>query len=180
MLASMTTLFLLCGLPGTGKTTRARELAATHHAERLSPDEWMQPLFGASDPDGRRDVLEGRLIWTAAELLAVGTAVVLDFGFWGRDERAALHALARSRGAQAKTVYLSLDRETQLSRIEARWQEAPESTWPLASAALDEWRAMFEEPDARELAGEMAAHPSDGLTWPEWTAQRWPTSMEAS
>ena len=88
----------------------------------------MQPLFGVSDPDGKRDVLEGRLIWTAAALLRVGTAVVLDFGLWGREERAALHALARSLGADARTIYLSLDRETQLARIEERWRETPEST----------------------------------------------------
>lgn len=145
---------------------------------RLSPDEWMQPLFGVSDPDGKRDVLEGRLIWTAAALLRVGTAVVLDFGLWGREERAALHALARSLGADARTIYLSLDRETQLARIEERWRETPESTWPIAASVLDEWRAMFEEPDARELAGEIAAGPSGDENWSQWTAQRWPTSLD--
>ncbi|SCE02364.1 hypothetical protein GA0115246_109559, partial [Streptomyces sp. SolWspMP-sol7th] len=55
----MTDLFLLVGLPGAGKTTRARRLAEEHGALRLTPDEWMLPLFGASDPDGKRDVLEG-------------------------------------------------------------------------------------------------------------------------
>ena len=173
----MTTLYLMCGLPGTGKTTRAREIAAEHRALRFSPDEWMQPLFGASDPGGMRDVLEGRLVWTAAELLKVGTAVVLDFGFWGREERAALHVLARSCGAQAKTVYLSLDRETQLARIDERQQRDPDSTWPMLAATLEEWRAMFEVPNERELAGEVQAAPSDGQTWREWTAQRWPTAL---
>ena len=40
------TLFLMVGLPGAGKTTRAKELAAEHGALRLSPDAWMIPLFG--------------------------------------------------------------------------------------------------------------------------------------
>ncbi|GAB1693509.1 hypothetical protein [Krasilnikovia sp. M28-CT-15] len=40
----------------------------------------MIPLFGESEADGRRDVLEGRLIWVALEALRVGTSVVLDFG----------------------------------------------------------------------------------------------------
>jgi hypothetical protein len=40
-----------------GKTTRAKELAAGHRALRLTPDAWMIPLFGESDPDGKRDVL---------------------------------------------------------------------------------------------------------------------------
>jgi len=50
-------LFLMVGLPAAGKTTRAKELAADHAALRLSPDEWMIPLFGESNPDGKRDVL---------------------------------------------------------------------------------------------------------------------------
>ncbi|HTL87027.1 MAG TPA: AAA family ATPase, partial [Acidimicrobiia bacterium] len=31
-------LILLCGLPGSGKTTVARELARSHRALRFSPD----------------------------------------------------------------------------------------------------------------------------------------------
>ena len=60
------TLVLIVGLPGAGKTTQAKELAAQHHAIRLTPDEWMIPLFGLCWREplarGKRDVLEGRLI----------------------------------------------------------------------------------------------------------------------
>jgi len=42
-------LFLVVGLLGAGKTTRARELAEAHHALRLTPDAWMIPLLGDSD-----------------------------------------------------------------------------------------------------------------------------------
>ena len=55
---------LIVGLPGAGKTTQAKELAARHHAIRLTPDEWMVPLFGLCWREplarGKRDVLEGR------------------------------------------------------------------------------------------------------------------------
>ena len=69
MAAVAPTLFLLVGLPAAGKTTKARELEREHGALRLTPDEWMIPLFGESDPDGKRDVLEGRLIATALRVL---------------------------------------------------------------------------------------------------------------
>ena len=49
----MATLLLMVGLPGAGKITRARELAAEHRALRLSPDAWMIPLFGESEADGK-------------------------------------------------------------------------------------------------------------------------------
>ena len=53
-------MFLMVGLPGAGKTARAKELATRHGALRLSPDAWMIPLFGDSDAGGKRDVLEGQ------------------------------------------------------------------------------------------------------------------------
>jgi hypothetical protein len=42
----------------------------------------MIPLFGDSMADGRRFVLEGRLISVALQALRLGTSVVLDYGLW--------------------------------------------------------------------------------------------------
>jgi hypothetical protein len=39
----------------------------------------MIPLFGDSDANGKRDVLEGRMITVALQLLRLETNVVLDF-----------------------------------------------------------------------------------------------------
>jgi predicted kinase len=94
----MATLILLVGLPGAGKTTLARRLATDHRALRLTPDEWMIPLFGDSDAGGKRDVLEGRMITLALQLLRLETSVVLDFGCWVKDERSALRWLTPREG----------------------------------------------------------------------------------
>lgn len=106
----MATLFLIVGLPAAGKTTRAKELAAGRGALRLSPDAWMIPLYGEPEAGGKRDILEGRLIWLALEVLRLGTSVVLDFGFWARDERSALRWLARSAGVSCQVEYLPVER----------------------------------------------------------------------
>lgn len=172
------TLFLMVGLPGSGKTTRARELERESGAIRLSPDEWMMPLFGASDVDGRRDVLEGRLIWVATQVLQQGANVILDFGLWGRDERAALHCLAASLGVSAQTVYLDVDPTTQLARVTQRWRETPEDTWEMGLEALENWRATFQVPEQDELAGSWDPQPPIGVeTWRDWLSDRWPTSI---
>src|SRR5215203_4707684 len=114
------TLLLIVGLPGAGKTVRARELAGEHEALLMTPDAWMISLFGPSQPDGKRDVLEGRLIALAIEALRLGLSVVLDFGLWSRDERSALRWIAACVGATCEVIYLSVDREVQLSRIQGR------------------------------------------------------------
>jgi len=61
------TMLLMVGLPGSGKTDRAKELAVASRALRLTPDHWMIPLFGDSMADGKRFVLEGRLISVAGQ-----------------------------------------------------------------------------------------------------------------
>ena len=124
----------MVGLPGAGKTVRARELAAERGALLMTPDAWMVSLFGQSQPDGKRDVLEGHLIALAIEALRLRLSVVLDFGLWGRDERSALRWMAASVGAAAEIIYLSVDRDLQLSRVQGRWERTSEQTFPMTEA----------------------------------------------
>jgi len=169
-------LFLMVGLPGAGKTTRARELAPARRALLLSLDEWMIPLFGEPDVGGKQDVVEGRLISVALAVLGLGTSVVLDFGFWSQDERSSLRWLAAAARASCQVEYVPVDRETQLARIAQRARLTPERTYPMTEADVDRWRAQFQPPDAAELADqEIPAPPSGWAGWPEWAVRRWPS-----
>lgn len=173
-------LTLMVGLPGAGKTTRARELATTHRALRLTPDEWMISLFDGVQPEGKRDLLEGRLVTLALQALRIGTDVVLDFGLWARDERSALRWLAAAAGADCEVVYLPVDRQVQLGRIVHRQATAAHTTFPMSEADVDAWRTQFEEPDAVELdGGEIPAPPAGWASWPAWAVDRWPTLESA-
>src|SRR5919198_5998489 len=102
------TLFLTIGLPGTGKTTAARQIEAEHNALRLTKDEWMKALFGPKNPASASDVIEGRLVGLGLRALELGTNVVLDFGLWSRDERSALRQAAADAGASVVMRYCEL------------------------------------------------------------------------
>ena len=172
------TMFVMVGLPASGKTSRARELASAWSALRLTPDEWMIPLFGQEQPEGKRNVLEGRLIWLALSALRIGVNVVLDFGVWGKDERSALRALAASVGATSELVYLQVDEEEQWRRVQGRSETDAATTFEMTKADLERWRRIFQPPDAAELETAEGYPPPAGFgSWEAWVAQWWPTSL---
>jgi predicted kinase len=174
------TMFLMTGLPGAGKTTLARQLAAAHRALRLTPDHWMIPLFGDPMAGGKRFAVEGRLISVALQALRLGTSVVLDFGLSGRDERSALRWLARSAGASCQVVYLPVDKDVQLARIAHRQATAPDETFPMSEADVDQWREQFQIPDAAELGGgEIPGPPAGWPGWAQWAADHWPSCTDS-
>lgn len=171
-------MFVMVGLPAAGKTSRARELASAWGALRLTPDEWMIPLFGQEQPEGKRNVLEGRLIWLALGALRLGVNVVLDFGVWAKEERSALRALAASVGATSELVYLPVDEEEQWRRVLDRSPTDAATTFEMTKADLDRWRQIFQPPDATELeTADIDTPPSGFDSWEAWVAQWWPTSL---
>lgn len=171
------TLFVMVGLPASGKTVRAKELADAWQALRLTPDEWMIPLFGEPE-GGKREILEGRFIWVAIHALRLGINVVLDFGVWTKDERSALRFLAHSVGASCELVYLEIDEREQRRRHERRFSTAPETTFPMSDDDLWNFRQQFEPPDQGELlSSDVGPPPAGHLTWSAWISERWPTSI---
>lgn len=148
----MTTLHLICGLPGAGKTTLAKELAAATGALRLCPDEWLAGLEIDLYDEPARDRLERRLVRLAAELLTAGLSVILEYGFWSRLERDRLHDLARELGVRVELHALVLPIDELWSRIERRNRSDAWRAAPITRAHLEEWATLFEVPTSDELA----------------------------
>ena len=70
-------LVIVCGLPGSGKTTLARQLSANGVAVRMSPDDWMDALginLWDREVRARVEVLQWRI---SHDLLAQGLTVVI-------------------------------------------------------------------------------------------------------
>ena len=145
-------LILICGLPGSGKTTLAKQLAPEVPAVRLCPDEWKHDLgIDYYDEDGRVR-LEARLWRLAQELLGLGQSVVMENGFWAREERDGLRLGARSLGAAVELHYLEAPVDELWRRMAIRNEEARPGTAPIARDDLERWAQQFEAPDVAELA----------------------------
>lgn len=184
--ADAPTLYVMVGLPASGKTTRAKEIERDCKALRLTPDEWMIPLFtdlaprpfGQSLAGEKRDILEGRFVWLARRALQLGTNVVLDFGVWSKDERSALHHLALATSARFRLVYLEVHEEEQVRRVEERNARESATTFAISQAELQEWGQDFQAPNEAELTACTPDPPPPGYrSWEEWSAERWPTSQ---
>jgi predicted kinase len=145
-------LILTCGLPGSGKTTLARQLASNRGALRLTKDEWMWAL-GSSPWDGATQEKVERELWNLAqEILRLGLSVVLDFGLWARVERDEMRSAARDLGVGVELHFLEVPTDELWRRVDARNSRPPWDTEPITRAHLDEWSLIFQAPDADELA----------------------------
>jgi predicted kinase len=158
----MATLHLMVGLPGSGKTTLARELETELPALRLSVDEWHIELFGndvRDDSDeaewalhnARHATIEALLWHIAARSLGLGVDVILDFGFWTRAERDDFRARAAALGAGFRIHFTDASSEALLERIRARNADLTAGTFHIPEASLNEWMLMFEPPTPGEL-----------------------------
>jgi predicted kinase len=141
-------LIILCGLPGSGKTTFARLLESRLRAIRFSPDEWMRALSLDLYDEERRGRIEAVQWKLAQELLAHGVTVIIEWGTWGRSERDALRLRARELGAAVELHYLHASMDVLLERIQRRGMESP----PIEPDALSRWSKIFQPPTLEEMA----------------------------
>jgi len=142
----MATLFLICGLPGSGKSTVARRLEQEHHALRLTPDEWMERIVGHGRDEEQRAAIEAIQRDLAQRLLQLGVNVVLESGFWSRAERDEVRARATAIGAEVELYFLDVPRAELVRRLHARNESLPPNTFPVDPSELDEWERQFEPP----------------------------------
>ncbi len=147
----MPILHLICGLPGSGKTTLARRLERDLPALRLAPDEWMARIVGDGYDEAKRAAVEAVQWEIAARALRLGVDVILENGFWSRRERDDFRARAAALGADTKLHFLDVPRDELLRRLALRNAAVPPDAFRVNEAQLDLWSRSFEPPTPDEL-----------------------------
>lgn len=149
-----TTVHLLAGLNGAGKTTHARRLEAEGPAVRFTLDEWMIRLHGLPYDHPRYPELSERsqrLIWDVAlQVLATGTDVVLDWNLWSRDRRLRWRDEVVSAGYRPVLHHVAVPVERAVGRAERRRRAGDGASHALTAEGVRHLARIFEPPRADE------------------------------
>lgn len=143
---------MMCGLPGSGKSTYAQALERRGFT-RLSVDELVWERIGRDaaelDPDEyerHKRTAEQELWQVLVRLLGAREPVVLDYSFWSRANRIRYKALIESHGCRWELIRLKADLDTLRSRLAVRNQLQGANSVTVSGELLEQYAAGFEEP----------------------------------
>lgn len=145
---------MLCGLPGSGKTTYAKRLMKEGKYLKLSIDEAVYARYGRYNIDYHH--LDYRRLETATyreldslleEILDSGNSVLLDYGFFLREQRDKYRKIARARGIKVRLLYFKVSREVLWKRLEARNLNGGPNALYVDEDLFERMHMRFEEPD---------------------------------
>jgi predicted kinase len=132
-------LLLITGLPGTGKTTLARQLALRYRAPLLGKDLIKEPLLnvlGAGSAAQSRllsDASFAVLFAIARELIAANLDLILEGNFRPGEHEQELAALGGARTAQ---VLCRIDEATRVARLAERKEQRHAGHWDADPAVV--------------------------------------------
>jgi Predicted kinase len=153
----MTKVILVCGKICAGKTTYAKKLAEEIGAVILSVDEITLVLFGQHLGDKHDEMVEKTekyLFGKAAEIISVGVNVILDWGFWTREERQYAVKYFSDLGIKSEWHYIdTTDRvwHKNLSKRNKAITENTENFYFIDDNIAEKFWNLFEEPAHREM-----------------------------
>jgi predicted kinase len=139
-------LSLMCGLPGSGKTTTAKRIEAATGAVRLCPDQWIERLGLDHWDEPFRERLELLMLDLAVSMLSRGVSVVLEHGFWLASERAAAVEAGHSVGALVALYFHDVPIDQRWCRIAPRNTAGGFGDVAITLAQLTDMEPRFESP----------------------------------
>ncbi len=153
-MSTQTTVYAMCGFIGAGKTTFAKELEEKSGAVRITKDEWLIRLIG-NDPtiDGFEEYdskICGLSRDVAFQLVEKGIDVIIDEGFWAKEQRVELRRRIEAIGAKEVLYYVDTPIETIRERILGRNFNFTEDSFKISRVMLDNYLRYWQPPSEDE------------------------------
>jgi predicted kinase len=146
--------YLICGFIGAGKTTFAKKLEEKTGAVRITKDEWSIRIIG-NDP-----TIDGYEEWdtkiielsrdVAFQLAEKGIDVIIDEGFWAKEQRDELRRKIDAIGAKAVMYYVETPIETIRDRVVGRNNNLTKDSFKISREMLDNYLNYWQPPSEDE------------------------------
>lgn len=153
----MAKVILICGKVCCGKSTYAERLRVGNNAVILSVDEIMLALFGLYAGD-RHDEYAAKtkkyLLDKAVEIVESGISVILDWGFWTKDERTSVKEFYTAKKIAHEFHYLDISDETWKARLDKRnlaVSEGEVNAYIVDENLAAKFDRIFQMPDMEEI-----------------------------
>ena len=148
------TVHVICGFIGAGKTTFAKKLEHQTGAVRITKDEWLIRLIG-NDPTIDRFAEYDQKICglsrdVAFQLVQKGVDVIIDEGFWAREERAEIRDRIARLGAKPILYYLDTPIETIRQRVLGRNDIPGKDSFIISRELLESYLQYWQPPGEDE------------------------------
>lgn len=153
----MAKVIFVCGKICCGKSTYAEKLCSEGKAVLLSVDEIMLALFGLYAGDKHDEYVEKTkkyLLDKSVEIMKSGIDVVLDWGFWKKDERIYVREFYSAKGMEYEFHYIDISDEVWRTRLDTR--NSAVSAGKANAYIVDDnlaakFASVFEMPDREEI-----------------------------
>ena len=154
----MAKLLCICGKIGCGKTYYANRLKEQEHAVILSTDEVTYDLTNNQQGDGYDEFairVNLYLRKKTVEIVNAGCTVILDWGFWTKENRKEIKRYGENNGVLVEMHYIDIDDKTWYENIEKRNNEVISgnggSSFYVNEGLLNKVSSLFEIPEKEEI-----------------------------
>lgn len=153
----MAKVFLICGRICSGKSTYAQQIREKYNAVLLSVDEIMLSIFGqyvGEKHDEYCENLQHYLYDKSLELIETGINVILDWGFWQKDEREYAKKFYKDRSIECELHYIDIPDSVWKERIRERNDAVSDGraeAYYVDENLAAKFGAMFEPPVNEEI-----------------------------